>query len=63
MLSMFILDEDLAGGGVRVVWALLAHLPLPVGFALADAALFGYFFQRGFFVRVLCGHDFAHALG
>src|ERR1035441_10130259 len=42
---------------------LLALLPFPIRFALPDPSLFGYFFQRGFFVCVFFGHDFAHALG
>src|ERR1700680_2804022 len=42
---------------------LLPPLPLAIGFALPDAALFGYFLQRGFFVCLLFRHDFAHAPG
>src|ERR1700674_174757 len=48
---------------MRTVVPLLAPLPLPIRFALSNPALFGYFFQRGFFVCLFFGHDFTHALG
>src|SRR6267142_4246930 len=48
---------------MRTFVLLFAPLPLAIRLALPDAALFGYFFQRGFFIRLLPGHDFAHALG
>src|SRR5229473_7893162 len=59
------------GEGIRATWLaarrsscpLFAPLPLPIGFALPDAALFRYFLQRGFFIGLFFGHDFAYALG
>src|SRR5208283_3073782 len=51
--------EEGIGGEVES----LSPLPLPIRFALANAALFGYFFQRGLFVGLLRGDDFAHTLG
>src|SRR5260221_13012402 len=42
---------------------LLPPLPLPIRFALPNATFFCYFFQRGFFIPLLFGHDFAYALG
>src|ERR1700730_7732435 len=44
-------------------FVLLPPLPFAIGFAFPDAALFGYFLQRGLFVGLLFRHDFAHALG
>ncbi len=37
-------------------------MPLPIGFALANPALFGHFFQRRFLVCLFFGHDLAHTL-
>src|SRR6266404_617125 len=48
--------------GARKFVLLLPPLPLPIRFALPDAALFGYFLQRGLFVCLLFSHDFAHAM-
>src|SRR6267378_3577538 len=50
-------------GATRTVVLLLPPLPFPIRFALPDAALFCHFLQRGFFVCLLLGHDFTHALG
>src|SRR5260370_16922225 len=47
-------------GACSLEWFCL--LPLAVGFALGDAALFGDDFERGFFIQMLLLHELGHSL-